>query len=206
VPVLSDVQVAAVAIGAGWSAGDAVIATAIAFRESGGNSDARGDVGIQTATWGPSIGLWQIRSLKAQTGTGGQRDEVANLNPQVNAKHAFEISNGGKNWNPWSVFTSGTYLAGTNLQRATNAVTLAIASGAISGNAGAAGGFAGATGTASGQANQLGGITDPNSWKRIGFFALGSMLLLIGLFKLTKLSPLDVVPVGKVAKLAKGAL
>ena len=89
---LSDSQVAGYVIAAGFSGNAAIMATAIALRESGGDSAARGDVALQTSTWGASIGLFQIRSLNAQKGTGGQRDELANLDPATNARHEGCIS------------------------------------------------------------------------------------------------------------------
>jgi len=208
-PVINDVAIARYALGAGWTTSDATIAVAIAFRESGGNTDALGDVGIQTATYGPSVGLWQIRSLKSQKGTGGQRDEVANHDPAINAKHAYEISGGGKNWRPWSVFVSGNYMAGTNLTRAASAVTVAVAQGALTGGTGGAGGdtsqagAAGGAGSSGAATGSLSAITNPDSWKRIGFFLLGALLLLIGLMKITNLSPTDVIPAGKALKVAK---
>jgi cell wall-associated NlpC family hydrolase len=94
--------------------GDA-LATAIAisyfesFTTGPFDIEARGDTTIQTAKWGPSIGLWQVRSLKAQRGTGKERDELALYSPAHNAQSMYSISSGGTNWRPWSVFTSGKY-------------------------------------------------------------------------------------------------
>lgn len=87
----------------------AAVATAIAMAESGLDTNAVGDTGLQTSTWGPSIGLWQIRSLKADSGTGRARDATRLSDPAFNAKAMQEISAGGTNWGPWSVFTSGKY-------------------------------------------------------------------------------------------------
>jgi hypothetical protein len=56
----------------------------------------------QTFTY--SIGLFQIRLIKEQTGTGQCRDESRlkdNIEQQIIC--AWEISNGGKSWSPWSV-------------------------------------------------------------------------------------------------------
>lgn len=94
---------------AGWRGEALVTAVAVALAESKGDPDAVGDVTLEDATWGPSIGLWQIRSLKAQHGTGGQRDELANHDPAVNAAHAYAISSGGTTFRPWSTFTGGQY-------------------------------------------------------------------------------------------------
>lgn len=106
---LTAAQLYDLARGAGLSATAAVVAAAVALAESGGNPDAVGDVGIQTDKWGPSIGLWQIRSLKADHGTGRTRDASRLADPTFNARSMAEISGAGSNWRPWSVFVSGRY-------------------------------------------------------------------------------------------------
>ena len=174
---LSDSQVAGYVIAAGFSGNAAIMATAIALRESGGDSAARGDVALQTSTWGASIGLFQIRSLNAQKGTGGQRDELANLDPATNARHAWEISNHGTNWRPWSVYTSGAYL--TTMGRARTAVASPTAG---SGGAGPPGTAAATTDPA---AAAVGSITDPGTWRRLGAFALGGVLIVFALYRAT---------------------
>lgn len=103
-------DLAGLALGAGIPSGAVETAVAIALAESGGDTDARGDVGIQNATWGPSIGLWQIRSLKAETGKGTARDANALTDAAFNARAMAQISGGGTNWRPWSVYTSRSYL------------------------------------------------------------------------------------------------
>ena len=106
---LTFAQVYALAKGAGLSPAAAVIATAIAMAESGLNPDAVGDVGLENATWGPSVGLWQIRSLRAQTGTGQSRDVNRLKDPTFNAAAMAQISGMGKSFKPWSTYTSGSY-------------------------------------------------------------------------------------------------
>lgn len=102
-------QVYALARGAGLPHDQAVTAAAIAAAESGLRSDALGDTGITNAQWGPSVGLWQIRSLKAEYGTGRSRDQSRLTDPGFNARSMYEISSAGRNWSPWSVYTSGSY-------------------------------------------------------------------------------------------------
>lgn len=106
---LTPAQIYSLARGAGLSAAGATVATAIALGESGGRTDAQGDVGLQDSKWGPSIGLWQIRSLKAEYGTGGPRDATRLTDPYFNAASMVAISGKGGNWRPWTVFTSGAY-------------------------------------------------------------------------------------------------
>ncbi len=84
-------------------------AVAIAKAESGFDPDILRDVNIQTNVFGPSVGLWQIRSVKAERGTGKQRDITRLTDPAFNARSAYAISGGGNNFRPWSVFQNGAY-------------------------------------------------------------------------------------------------
>lgn len=95
--------------GAGLGHSSAVTATAIAMAESSLNPSAVGDVSLQDGKWGPSIGLWQIRSLKAQKGTGKARDADRLTDPTFNAHAMAQISTGGANFAPWSTYKSGAY-------------------------------------------------------------------------------------------------
>jgi hypothetical protein len=99
-------QLAALAEEAGWPVDTRDDIVAIALAESGGRPDARGDVALMDAVWGPSIGLTQIRSLKNQYGTpqDDARDELANLDPLTNMRHALQIAGGGTNLQPWSTW------------------------------------------------------------------------------------------------------
>lgn len=106
---LTPTQIAALALGAGWSPGDATTATAIALAESSGRTDAVGDEHLTDSTWGPSIGLWQVRSLRAEDGSGAARDATRLTDPQFNARAAYQISSGGGTWRPWSMYTNGGY-------------------------------------------------------------------------------------------------
>lgn len=96
----------------------AIIATAIAWAESGLDPEAVGDESLIDDTWGPSIGLWQIRSLRADTGTGRPRDRTRLTDPEFNARAMAAISNNGTYWGPWSVFTNGRYLKHLDAVRA----------------------------------------------------------------------------------------
>ena len=107
--ILSAKEVAEHCHAAGFSGESLVTIVAIAKGESGFNAAAVGDVGLQDGTWGPSVGLLQVRSLESQKGTGAIRDELANFDPGHNAAAGWEISSRGRKFQPWSVFTSGTY-------------------------------------------------------------------------------------------------
>lgn len=102
-------EIARLAHDAGFRGKSLDTAVAVALAESAGRPRIRGDVGLQDGTWGPSVGLWQIRSLRADRGTGRTRDELANLDPATNAKHAFRVSSGGRSFQPWTMYTNGGY-------------------------------------------------------------------------------------------------
>lgn len=87
----------------------AIIAVAIAKAESNFEETAVGDVHLQNETWGPSFGLWQVRSLKAEAGKGTTRDGTRLQEATFNAKSMSTISRGGTYWTPWSVYKSGAY-------------------------------------------------------------------------------------------------
>jgi hypothetical protein len=105
----SDLYAAARA--AGLTAAQAVVATAIALAESSGDDAALGDTNLVTSTWGPSYGAWQVRTLRAETGTGQDRDLAALQSGGLarQARAMVDISGGGTNWSPWSVYSSGAY-------------------------------------------------------------------------------------------------
>lgn len=107
--VLAAEEVAGHCHRAGFTGEALVTIVAIAKGESGFDAAAVGDVGLQDGTWGPSVGLLQVRSLRVEKGTGGIRDELANLDPAHNARSGWEISGRGRNFRPWSVYTSGSY-------------------------------------------------------------------------------------------------
>lgn len=95
---------------AGFSGMSLQTIAAIGLAESGGRTNAQGDVNIQDAKWGPSVGVWQVRTLKSDKGKGTTRDIDALLaDPSKQAKSAWEISGGGQNFKPWSVYTAGKY-------------------------------------------------------------------------------------------------
>lgn len=90
---------------------DPDLAAAIAMAESGGDPCARGDPhqDPDCTTRGDvatSFGLWQIHV------PAHPEYESADLfDPATNARAAFAISKGGRDWSPWSTFASGAYQA-----------------------------------------------------------------------------------------------
>jgi len=107
--VLSAPEIAQIAYNAGFRGSALTTAIAVSLAESGGNASAMGDIGLQDATWGPSVGLFQVRSINKQRGTGGVRDQYVNSDPATNAMAAYKISGGGSNFGAWTTYTKGMY-------------------------------------------------------------------------------------------------
>lgn len=94
---------------AGASAADATLLTAIGGAESGWNLNAVGDVALEDHTWGPSFGIWQIRTLIAETGKGTPRD-INRLRTGIDAQAAAALAvKGSQGLRAWSTYTSGAY-------------------------------------------------------------------------------------------------
>lgn len=118
---LTIAQTYALARGAGLDPASAAVAVAIAIGESGLRTDAVGDTSLANDTWGPSVGLWQIRSLRADTGTGRARDANRLTDPAFNARAMAQISGAGTLWTPWTVYRNGSWRK--NLAKVTQAAT-----------------------------------------------------------------------------------
>jgi hypothetical protein len=90
----------------GFRGDDLVTMAAITPGESGRRPGAVGDVELQNATWSESWGLFQIRTLRAQEGTGGPRDRVAlkdNASHQAWAAYEVWRSQGFAAWTCWKL-------------------------------------------------------------------------------------------------------
>ena len=86
-------------------------AYAVSIAESGGRSNAVGDEMLQNEKWGPSIGLFQIRSLKDwKKWNDPYRDAKRLPDPGYNTDAALKKSKRGSNWKPWTAYTQGSYL------------------------------------------------------------------------------------------------
>ena len=77
---------------------DPKLAAAIALAESGGVPNA-----LARSSREYSVGLWQINTRAHPYYASDMRD------PRKNAAAAFAISKGGRDWSPWSAYTSGRY-------------------------------------------------------------------------------------------------
>lgn len=99
-------------IAAGGFHGDALkTAYAIAIAESGGRANAKGDIKLQDEKWGPSVGLFQIRSLKNwKKYSDPYRDASRLQDPGYNIEAAWTKSKQGTNFKPWSTYTGGSFV------------------------------------------------------------------------------------------------
>lgn len=160
------------------------IATAVAIAgwagsphpgESGGDPNAMGDTRLETGVWGPSLGLWQIRSLRNDAGTGRPRDPRQLTDPMFNARSMVTISKGGTDWTPWSVYTNGTYRRNLDAAKAVAAGKVPdVAGGGVGGVLGKVGGGLDAIG------KLTGAVLDPGFWRRVGLGVLGVWLIIFG--------------------------
>ncbi len=131
---------------------------AIGLAESGGNADAIGDVSLEDSTWGPSVGWYQVRSLWAQDGTGGERDRTKLTDPAFNSLSMCSISRGGTYWAPWSTYTNGAYAS--HLTEARQAAATAMGVDVSAANASTATSAAADQGCTAPGGRSLGAIAD----------------------------------------------
>jgi murein DD-endopeptidase MepM/ murein hydrolase activator NlpD len=91
--------------------GDALkTAFAVALAESGGRSGAIGDESLADNIWGPSYGVFQIRSLKNwRAYNDPYRDATRLRDPRYNIQAALVKSKQGTNWKPWSAYKNGAF-------------------------------------------------------------------------------------------------
>ncbi|MEU3756924.1 transglycosylase SLT domain-containing protein, partial [Streptomyces olivoreticuli] len=94
---------AQVGYNAGWRGEALELAVAVALAESSCNPSASNT----TNNTPPSTdrGLWQINNYWHK-----EVDDACAYDPQCNANAAYRISNGGRNWDPWSTYVQGAHL------------------------------------------------------------------------------------------------
>lgn len=81
---------------------------AIAKAESGLRIDALGDTTITDATWGPSVGVLQVRTIKPGHAQGCRIYETLWNNLQAQTDCAKQIYD-SQGLNAWSAYTNGSY-------------------------------------------------------------------------------------------------
>lgn len=93
-------QIASYAYSAGFRGNSLIIATAVAMAESSGRTDVVNFLGC--------TGLFQIY-VKVHIRSHPSWTTKAMKQPYNNAKAAYVLSNGGKNWRPWEAYTKGLH-------------------------------------------------------------------------------------------------
>lgn len=195
-PVIPDKQIAAAAKAGGFvTRREIAVMTAIALAESSGNTEAKNSVGAG------HYGLWQISALHFNPSQVNWRD------PVTNAKLANTVYR-KQGYRAWSVYNSGRYLA--FYRRGDKAA----------GDPGSLGDYLPTVPNPLDPFQDLTNaaefLTNPENWKRLGWFAIGTTLLVIAFFKMTgdnQLSPMTKEAIktvatrglNKVGKVAKAA-
>lgn len=116
--IFTQLEVRKILLALGMTLRDAKIGSAIAMCEApayGAETPSAdfskiGDQELANNVWGNSYGGFQIRSLRAQKGTDGVRDEDRLLEPMFNCRSAKTIHD-NSGWKAWSTFTSGQFKA-----------------------------------------------------------------------------------------------
>lgn len=97
----------------GFTGDDLSIACAIAIAESNLDENALGDLKIANIKWGPSYGLFQIRSLhnsdKYHYPDSLRKTDGSLFEPEINCKVAYAIYKQQKGFYPWSTFNNNKY-------------------------------------------------------------------------------------------------
>lgn len=101
-------EIVQLAKNAGLSDENAVLASAVAMGESGGNPNAHTQDSDDN-----SYGLWQINMLgalgPARRALYGLKSNDDLFDPVVNAHVMSAMSAQGRNWAPWGAYTNGSY-------------------------------------------------------------------------------------------------
>lgn len=210
---LSDAQIAGAAKAAGFSGSNLAKAVAIALAESSGNPNAHNAVPPDN-----SYGLWQINMLgsmgPARRKQFGLKSNNDLFNPTTNAKAAYAIAGGGKNFGPWSTYTSGAYLR--YMSRANKAAGNPDSSvpGASGGSGVEQAGLSDVLDWPGEIMDFFEFISDPNTWLRAGMILGGAVLVGVALFQISgqasqlgqvASSVVDFVPGGGAVKKAAAA-
>lgn len=197
---LSREQIASYAKQAGFKDGTELnTAVAIALAESGGNTNAYNH---NETTKDDSYGLWQINMWK-DLGPARRKDFGITANtalyiPTTNAKAAHLIySRSG--FNAWTTYTSGKYKQFIGSGSVTPA-TIDPASGTTETVA-----IPDIPGAITGAVNSFGSTVFKAS-SNIAGIVVAIALLVLGVVLLARNQVANLIPAGKVAKLAKGAL
>lgn len=183
------------------------MAVSIALAESSGNTNAHNPKGRDD-----SYGLWQINMKAHTTAELGISSPEALFDPLTNARAMMKISKNGTDWSPWSTYP---LRAAAFLPVGTTAAATIVGSVEITEAADATG--VGALAQVVSETVQTPvriakWLTEPGSWIRVAYFALGAAMVIGGVVIFARpavqqvaSTAANVLPVGKAAKLIKGA-
>lgn len=195
--------IAAVARGAGLTdPGQVATAVAVALAESGGNTNSHNGVAPDN-----SYGLWQINMLgpmgPARRKALGISSNDQLYDPAINAKAMMMISGNGRNFRPWTTFTTGKYL--TRMGEAQSAAGTTSRGSTSGAGAQTVGLIPDSLNPLSGISDGIGAVqnwvTDRHNWIRVGWVALGVGFIIVGAVSVTKGTPVAAIA-GKAAKAA----
>jgi hypothetical protein len=178
--IATPAQMAGALKAAGFSGSEIPTGVAIGLAESGGNTNAH----PRNTNGTYDNGVWQINDIHRDALATGNKFDLYD-----NAKMARMVYvQAGHSWSPWVTFWKGTYkkflpqgMAGAGNPSAAppaNAQNVDVG------------------GALSGISNFFSFITNVDNWVRLGQFAAGMILLLIGLWQMTG------IDAGKVASTA----
>lgn len=94
---------------AGFTGDNLAVMAAVARGESSFRQEAVGDVHLEDGKWGPSVSFLQIRTLKHPGGNLCRDRNYILASYDNTARCGWEISSGGTNFRPWTVFLIGKY-------------------------------------------------------------------------------------------------
>lgn len=95
-------------LAAGFSRSEGLTCLAVMREESLLSPDAEGDLTLQDETWGPSVGVMQIRSRKVELGKGTDRDATVLKDVARNLTVARRV-HAEAGFRPWGAWSSGRY-------------------------------------------------------------------------------------------------
>lgn len=175
---LTDKQIASVAAQAGFKGSALTIAVAVALAESSGRTDVVNSIG--------ATGLWQILQSAHPQWTIQQLKD-----PHTNARAAYIISSGGKNWKPWVAYTSGSYRK--FLDRARKSWQGAMAGVPDGPNV---------SGPDTNNPDNWDFLTAKSTWVAVGLVVVGLIMIIVAVVKLTGKDIVSVasnlIPEGKI--------
>lgn len=174
---LSASQVAAVALKAGFTGTNAIIAVAVSKAESGWRTDATN----HNTNGSTDYGLWQINTVHSDLLKSGNWQD-----PQSNANMAHSVW-ASSGWGAWTVYKTGAYVpflaqAQAGVAAANGGNISLPSTGTTAENVG----IIGDTKAAIKVASILG---EPAFWIRFGMFLIGGLLIILGIIGIAGTNP-----------------